>query len=109
MQRQLDQAQYEKERDAYTRQGIPARLVDLARPLLEGSGRTVELANGKSTDAGAIVRKLFGEFANTMSALGLDIELGNSEGADATAAEEEREAEDRSKLVRAAIGQFGLK
>lgn len=109
MQRQLDQATYEKERDSYVRQGIPARLVDLARPLLEGSGRTVELANGKSTDAGPIVRKLFTEFANTMSALGLDIELGNSQGAiedERTKAEQDSNL--RMERVSAYRQQYGL-
>lgn len=99
---QLDRATYERERDHYQRiYGIPARLTDLARPLLEGSGRTVDLANGKSADAGAIVRDLIKEFGQTMQQLGMDVELGNSEGADNEAARTETEAAERSDFVAA--------
>ena len=99
---QLDRATYEKERDYFQRQlGVPARITDLARPVLEGSGRVVELASGSSVDAGAIVRKLIGEFGKTMQALGMSVELGNAEGADDTAGAAEREAQERADLVRA--------
>jgi hypothetical protein len=97
---QLDRATYEKERDHFQRQyGVPARITDLARPVLEGSGRVVELANGSTADAGAIVRKLIGEFGKTMQALGLSVELGNAEGADDTAGAAEREADERRALA----------
>jgi len=99
---QLDRATYEKERDYFQRSlGVPARITDLARPVLEGSGRVVELSNGSSVDAGAIVRKLIGEFGKTMQALGMSVELGNAEGADDTAGADERAAEERSALVSA--------
>jgi len=97
---QLDRATYEKERDYFQRQfGVPARLTDLARSVLEGSGRTVELSNGATVDAGAIVRKLIGEFGKTMQSLGMSVELGNAEGADDTAGAAERAAEERAALV----------
>jgi len=100
--RQLDAADYEAERDRWQRTlGIPARITDLARPLLEGSGRTVELANGKTADAGAIVRKLITEFGKTMQSLGMDVELGNPEGADTEAARAETEAAERREFVEA--------
>jgi hypothetical protein len=99
---QLDRATYERERDHYQRVlGIPARITDLARELLEGSGRTVELANGKSTDAGAIVRNLIKEFGKTMQSLGMDVELGNAEGADTEAQRAESEASERGDFVKA--------
>ena len=97
---QLDRATYEKERDYFQRQyGVPARITDLARPVLEGSGRVVELASGSTVDAGAIVRKLIGEFGKTMQSLGMSVELGNAEGADDTAGAAERAAEERAALV----------
>jgi len=97
---QLDRATYEKERDYFQRQfGVPARLTDLARSVLEGSGRTVELSNGATVDAGAIVRKLIGEFGKTMQSLGMSVELGNAEGADDTTGAAERAAEERAALV----------
>jgi hypothetical protein len=108
MREQLDLATYEKERDTYVRQGIPARLVDMAQPLLHGTGRTVELSNGKTADAGAITRKLLAEFGKTMQALGLEVELGNSEGADDEAASAERETAERKTVVAAARSQFGI-
>lgn len=101
MRNQLDRATYEKERDHYQRVlGIPARITDLARPLLEGSGRTVELANGKHEDAGAIVRKLLGEVGKTFQQLGMDVELGNAEGADTERAAAEQADTDRADLVK---------
>src|ERR1019366_6140212 len=46
--KQLDTAAYESERDALMRvHGIPPRITDLARTLLEGEGRTVDVAHGK--------------------------------------------------------------
>jgi len=106
---QLDRATYETERDHFQRSlGVPARITDLARPVLEGSGRVVELANGSSVDAGAIVRKLIGEFGRTMKALGMSVELGNAEGADDTAGAAERAAEERAALVSGYIAANAL-
>jgi hypothetical protein len=106
---QLDRATYEKERDHYQRSfGVPARITDLARPLLEGSGRTVDLSNGASVDAGAIVRKLIGEFGRTMQSLGMNVELGNAEGADIEGDRAERENAERGEFVKAYRSQMGL-
>jgi hypothetical protein len=109
MRAQLDRATYEKERDHYQRVlGIPARITDLGRPLLEGSGRTVELANGKSTDAGAIVRNILSEVGKTFQSLGMDIELGNAEGADIQAQEAEQQDENRGKFVKDYTSTYSL-
>jgi hypothetical protein len=43
--------------------GVPPYVTDLARPLLEGAGHVVEMANGKSVDAGQVVRKVMAEMA----------------------------------------------
>lgn len=101
---ELDLANYTRERDALIRRGVPARFIDDARPLLIGTGRTVELANGAGkADAGAITRKLLNGFAETMSALGLAVELGNEQGRDGdTAADHEQAAAaERGELVSA--------
>lgn len=110
MRRQLDLAAYSAERDAYTRKGIPVRLIEMARPLLEGSGRTVDLSNGKTADAGAIVRKLLGEFAGTMKELGISVELGTPlDGSEETArAAEEAKVTERGELVSAYRAQTGI-
>lgn len=109
MRAELDRTRYAKERDELARLGIPARLVDLARPLLEGTGRTVELSNGTAVDAGAIVRKLLAEFGKTTQALGLSVELGNAQGADDEAAAQERAAQERADFRAVLRASQGLR
>jgi hypothetical protein len=97
----LDTATFEKERDAFARlHGIPPRITDLARPLLEGTGRVVELANGTSIDAGAIVRKVLTEYGRTVKALDLSAETGTALdfGAEEAAAAEEAQVADRAAI-----------
>jgi hypothetical protein len=97
----LDRATYEKERDALARDhGIPPRITDLARPLLEGAGRVVELANG-SADAGQIVRKLLAEIGKTVKMLDLTGEIGSplDFAAEAEAADAASAAKSRADLV----------
>lgn len=78
-----DRARYEAERqELWSRFNLPPKIVDLARPLLEGSGRVVELSNGKKADAGQVVRKLLHEFGSMMSRLDLSNELGTSQEID---------------------------
>ena len=57
--------------------GVPPYITELARPLLEGAGRAVELANGKTADAGAIMRRVLSEYASQARLLDLDVELGS--------------------------------
>jgi hypothetical protein len=107
---QLARTAYEAERDTWQRTlGIPARITDLARPLLEGEGRVVDLANGRTADAGAIVRKLITEFGQTMKALNLSVELGTSEdGGDDAQAKAEQEAAERKQLVSSVRSMTGI-
>jgi len=101
MQARLDAATYEKERDLFARTyGIPPRIFDLARPVLEGEGRTVDLSNGKTADAGAIIREVFKEFAGMVTLLDLSAEKGSAEGADTEAETARQAVEDRATLVR---------
>jgi hypothetical protein len=98
----LDRATYEKERDALARDhGIPPRITDLARPLLEGTGRVVELANGPAVDAGAIVRKVLAEIGKTVKMLDLAGEIGSplDFSAEAEAAAEEARKSERAAVV----------
>ena len=101
MRRALDLSAFERERDTYLRQGIPLRFIECARPLLEGEGRTVDLSNGKSADAGAIVRKLLTEFASMTKELGIGVELGNpGDGSDDIArAEAEKVTAERQRVI----------
>lgn len=88
-----DRRAYETERDTLARDfGIPPRIVDLARPLLEGSGRTVDLAAGQTADAGQIVRNLLRELGRTYKALDLSGPLGTAhDTADADAERADRD------------------
>lgn len=76
----LDQERWLGERRHFTQDlPVPSRIVDMAQPLLLGSGRTVELSNGQVADAGQIARNMLTEFGQTLRGLGLDtggIELG---------------------------------
>jgi hypothetical protein len=106
MRTELDTANYEKERDRLVRStGLPPRIIDLARPLLEGNGRTVELSNGKKEDAGKVVRSLLGEIGSTLKAL----DLSNPAGfAIADEDEDEGETKDRVEFVDSVKKQFRL-
>lgn len=86
----LDKSTYEQERDTLARvHGIPPRITDLARELLEGTGRVVELANGRSVDAGSIMRKVLAEVGKTV-----DLSTGISPDS----AAEEKRVTDRAEL-----------
>jgi hypothetical protein len=107
----LNRAAYERERDHYSRKyGIPPRITDLARPVLEGEGHVVELANGSTIDAGAIVRRVLAEVGKTVKMLDLSGELGTplDFSADAERAAEEQAVTDRKTLVAAYRAQTGI-
>jgi hypothetical protein len=107
----LNRAAYEKERDHYSREyGIPPRITDLARPVLEGEGHVVDLANGSSVDAGAIVRKLLKEIGQTVKMLDLSGEMGSplDGGRDAERAAEEQAAKDRHDMVGRVRAMTGI-
>lgn len=76
--------------------GVPPYICELARPLLEGAGHAVELANGKTVDAGAVMRKVLSEYARQARLLDLDVELGSpmDEPEDAGREEQARGRED---------------
>jgi hypothetical protein len=107
---QLDGAAYERERDDLARSfGIPPRITDLARPLLEGSGHAVELANGKSADAGAVIREVLKEFGRTVKALDLSTEAGSAFGADIEAADDKARSDERDKVIGALKSMTGVR
>lgn len=75
--------------------GIPPRITELARPLLEtlegDRGPVIQLANGDEVDAGAVMRKVLVELGSTIKALDLTSLIGNSETEPNEAEQEERE------------------
>lgn len=75
---ELDAQRYEAERARLVRDsGVPPFLVELARPLLEGTGHTIDLSNGKSVDAGQVMRKVLTEFAKAARMVDLSVEMGS--------------------------------
>ncbi len=58
---ELDLAKFAHERTDLVAKGIPPAIVDLAMPLLLGSGHAIELANGTQADAGDVMRKVLHE------------------------------------------------
>lgn len=80
-----DKNVYERERENLVRlHGIPPRIVELARPLLEGKQRVVELtgANGKTekVDAGKVMREVFKAVGEHTRILDLTAETGSAFG-----------------------------
>jgi hypothetical protein len=73
----LREEDYQAERRRLADTGVPPYITELARPLLEGAGHAVELSNGKTVDAGAIMRRVLTEYARQARLLDLDVELGS--------------------------------
>jgi hypothetical protein len=73
---QLDSERWQNERQRLVASGTPPFIADLAQPLLEGGGHTVDLSNGKSVDAGQIMRRVLTEYAKIGQQLGIGVELG---------------------------------
>jgi hypothetical protein len=88
--------------------GVPPYITELARPLLEGAGHAVELSNGKTVDAGAIMRRVLSEYARQARLLDLDVELGSpmDEPEDAVT---EQQASSREDTVSRFKSMTGLK
>jgi hypothetical protein len=82
LQAEHDRSSFEAEKQVLIRRyNVPPFVAELARPLLEGSGHTVELSNGAGVvDAGLVVRQILQAFGQVTRDLGLDspVELGTA-------------------------------
>lgn len=108
VQERLDASEFDKERDELVKKtGLPPRIINLARPLLEGTGRVVQLSHGKTVDAGAVARELFGEIGKTLKALDLSHPSGFAI-ADEDTEESDQEEKDRAEFIERAKKQFRL-
>lgn len=109
VQAKLDKDSYENERRKLAEDfGIPPYITDLARPVLEGAGHTIELANGNSADAGAIVRKVLTELGKMGKMLDLSGELGSPLDLSADGEGAEQAAQSRSDLINRYRSQVGI-
>jgi hypothetical protein len=87
--------------------GVPPYITDLARPLLQGSGHTVDLANGQRADAGQVMRKVLTEYARMAQMLNLDVELGSPMD-EPPGAGPSAEQTERTDTINRAKSQMGL-
>ena len=104
---ELDRQRFEAEKRSLMDLGVPPYITELARPVLQGNGHTVDLANGSRIDAGQVMRKVLGEYAKMAQMLDLGVELGSpmdepegGAGGAATSA--------RDELINRAKSQMGL-
>jgi len=104
----LREEDYQGEKRKLADIGVPPLITEMARPLLEGIGHVVELANGKSVDAGAIMRKVLAEYARQVRLLDLDVELGSPMDEPEDAGREEAE-QARDRFVAGFKSMTGLK
>ena len=104
----LREEDYQAEKRKLADLGVPPYITELARPVLEGIGRTVELANGKTADAGQIMRKVLTEYAQQARLLDLDVELGSPMDEPEDAGREQADAS-RSDVVARYKAMTGLK
>lgn len=105
----LREEDYQAEKRRLADMGVPPHITDLAKPLLEGAGHAVELSNGNTVDAGAIMRRVLAEYARQARLLDLSAESGSpfDEPEDATVADEEVTA--RNDLVARYKSMTGLR
>jgi len=96
----LREQDYQAEKRKLADLGVPPFITELARPLLEGIGRTVDLANGKTADAGQIMRKVLTEYAQQARLLDLDVELGSPVDEPEDAGREQRDASREDVVAR---------
>jgi len=105
---ELDAQRFAAEKARLVRDhGVPPFLVDLAKPLLEGTGHTVDLSNGTSVDAGQIMRRVLTEYSKAARMMDLSVELGSpvDEPEQHGAAEQARD----DVVSRARAQMFGLR
>jgi hypothetical protein len=103
----LREEDYQAEKRRLADTGVPPYITELARPLLEGAGHAVELSNGKTVDAGAVMRRVLTEYARTARLLDLDVELGSPMDMPEDAGREEQ-AQSREALVGKFKSMTGL-
>jgi hypothetical protein len=106
------QARYEKQQFELEKRtmasdlGVPPYITELARPLLQGSGHTIDLANGR-VDAGQVMRKVLTEYAKMARMLDLGVELGSPMDEPAGAQPDAAETA-RTDTITRARQQMGL-
>jgi len=106
LQREHDKQAFENEKRRMLNLGVPLYITELARPLLEGTGRTVELSNGQTADSGLIMRKVLTEFGKAANMIDMSGEIGSPfDNAPDTSRQAEQARITRVSEIR---GQLGI-
>jgi hypothetical protein len=104
---EFDKQRFEAEKRSLADLGVPGYITELARPLLQSNGHTVDLANGSRVDAGQVMRKVLSEYAKMAQMLDLSTESGSEwdepPGAQPSAVEQARQS-----VIDRARQQMGL-
>jgi hypothetical protein len=102
----LREEDYQGEKRRLADLGVPPYITELARPLLEGAGHAVELANGRTVDSGAIMRRVLTEYARQARLLDLGAELGSpmDEPEDAVREQADQQRDDIVSRYKAMTG-----
>lgn len=74
---ELDKQRFTAEQRRWYDMGVPAPVLKKFAPLLQGAGHVVELSNGETVDAGAVVRDGLAEYARMAQLLDLSGEAGS--------------------------------
>lgn len=86
--------------------GIPPAIVNLAEPLLKGARHVVELADGGSVDAGAVMRSVLTTVAKQYGRKIVDLSAATGTALEADAADEAKADQERI-LAAAKSARFG--
>lgn len=100
LQRERDDERFKAEKEDLARNfGIPQDVVELARPVLHGTGHTLELSAGKQVDVGQVMRKVLHELGRRYAkALDLGAEYGTADAEDVAT---KRQADTDAFIARA--------
>lgn len=105
LRRERDTERFNSEKDQLIRNfALPADVVELARPLLEGSEHRLELSSGKQVDAGSVMRNVLHELGRRFKALDLGAEYGTAEAQD-DAARKQQDLEDFVTRYNSQLGR----
>jgi len=104
---QFDAQRFEGEKRSLADLGIPPYITELARPLLQGSNHTIDLASGQRVDAGQVMRKVLSEYAKMAQMLDLSAETG-SPFDEPAGGQQDAQTSARDELVSRAKQQMGL-
>lgn len=104
---EFDKQRFDAEKRSLADLGIPPYITELARPLLQGSNHTIDLANGTRVDAGQVVRKVLSEYAKMAQMLDLSAETGSAMD-EPPGGQQDAQTSARQELISRARQQMGL-